>query len=202
VSEIQGGRWDTGLRRLFNIKGPSVAPSLGPEIQPITIAQPWVAENEYLLRNRLCVGYGNKAATVGEYSAVQLENPAGSNTILVVSQVWHLASGAGSFFINMLAGAHTLSVSNGAKAIDTRWKGYDGPSIDESVGQVWSGSTVAVQGSTIVAYRTTANATARMLVDFVLDPGGCLLVTASAVNVGVDGVSFWWRERSIEPSET
>jgi len=200
MSEIQGGRWDTLLRRLFPVKGPVIAPAISPEIAPCAIVQPYLPELEYLSGVRLGCGQSADAAVSGEFSHVVFENPVGSNVIAVLQDiVVQTAGGALRMAINV-APATGLTLT--AKVRDFRWPpGTTAPSTDECVCGVANYTDPIPLGTAMLLWATVATGSERILCrPLVLPPGTCVAVRPTVVNTE-SRADYYWYERPIEPSE-
>lgn len=201
MTQIQGGRWDTILRRLFPVKGPVIAPALGAEIVPTVTIQPFLDEMFYLERTVTCVGWGTDAASAGNYSHMYLDNPAGSNKIAVVERLWVTGpGGAGQFYFGFCASPGTTNP--GTKTRDLRARpGAYGPASDQTTCAVDALTQAGSMGVVSFMWETGGTASEELPIEpFILEPGSALFCRPSVQNTGVT-VNFFWRERFIELSE-
>lgn len=86
-NEITLPDWQQLVRRMFGLQGSGGnVPVLASEIQPIAIVQPFAAEFEVLLGRKLFCGSISNDWNTAESAANELENPAGSNLVVVVTK--------------------------------------------------------------------------------------------------------------------
>jgi len=201
MTEIQGGRWDRLLARLFPVKGGTIAPSIAPELQPVVQVQTFEPEMYYLKGEKICWSTGNVAASVGNFSVMHLENPAGSNVLGIIEAIELMTTTNRIQYIGIANAAHTAAASNGAAVRDTRWPGGGtAPSTDEATVQLYSGAIAAIISSAAYTVRTLANESLIREIPIVLGPGMTLEIRQDVVNADLRA-SFVWRERSFELSE-
>lgn len=82
-SSIEGGRWDTWLRRKFSIKSDAIAPELSDFVQPV-ISIPGGLEDEFLISTKAVFGNASAPAVAGRFSRIILTNPADSGHLVIV----------------------------------------------------------------------------------------------------------------------
>ena len=205
MTEIQGGRWDKFLRKLFPVKGQVIAPNLAPELTPIVEVQPYRSELEYLIGDRLCGRAAEVAAVAGNYSCLQLSNPADSGHLVIVDGVHYgtLVANA-TMSLGMFVGATTAPNAGLGAVRDTRWPGGGlAAAAGYTVGVTAFGNTVAAASATIFLVRTLASNGMSIMHHpgmFVISPGYCFEIRTAVVNIAAT-MSILWREREFEPSE-
>lgn len=201
MTEIQGGRWDTLLRRLFPVKGPSIAPAIAPEIIPTVEVQPYFPEIHYLMRDRICQHGVNSTQAAANYTALQLENIA-TDHIIIIERVLVASDNAGLVYLGISTSGHTCGNAHNASPRDTRWPGGGvAPAVGWTIGRLFSGPIAAPLTSPTWVTRVQAGAPF-VLVDhpIVLAPQHTLEVYHLTQNVALTA-SFAWRERVLEQSE-
>src|SRR2546427_12501654 len=99
-NEINVGRYNRFLTRLFQMKGASAAPQLASEIQPSF--QLFAGIENRVLENwdRFSNAF-NQAATPAVFSTLRFRNPAGSNAIAVFEKLACSAQAAGALRVNL-----------------------------------------------------------------------------------------------------
>jgi len=198
TSEIQQNRYDRLLRRVAGIIGPgSKVSEVLTELFPVIDVESVPSELLILAGTKTAFGGGTILAAAGEAPKIGLFNPAGSNTIVTITDVYETHTAANTivrwgFNTNELTGA-----------IDTQqFTDRRNPLIQLPVGRVASQSAVAL-----------ANATGQMRLGInelfhlegkndigTLEPGiGFEIGLATLVSQIF--VTFYWRERPMESSE-
>lgn len=204
MTEIQGGRWDNLLRRLFPVKGGSIAPALAPEIQPHVSVQDFLPEMHYLVGEKLGMGWMARAASAGNYGVIQLVNPDDSGVLAIIEEMQasrYVA--AGLIYVKW---DNTGTASGGGKAVnarDARWNGgvCDAPSTEECTCGVYGADVAASPGSVIWEhYGATVEHYFLSCTPLVIPPGNRVTITTSAQNTAIRG-GYIWRERPFLTSE-
>ncbi len=196
-NEIGIGRWNRFIQKLTDIKGGPPARQLASEIvfqHPIFHG----AENRYLEswdRFALTLTVGPIAA---QSAGVRLRNPPGSNVIAVIEKA--AVSVTPSTFANLEYGTPGgADLSNAAVAIPLETRGRSASSLIAS----FNAAALATLNP-ISQVGLLATAPYDFIVDRVQEisvpPGGAVQIDESAVNTQVS-VTFWWRERFLEPAE-
>ncbi len=216
-------RWSDLLKQLAVAKGLDHVEVLGQLIGAIVLENDR-PEHKYLAGERLGVGQFLLAAQgAGIIGYVGLRNPLGSGSLVVLEEARALHSSAGSTTISrtygMLVRGATLTQASTEQPRDTRLQpsGAFGTFAPNIVGQVVSGrsDTIAVTPFAICESVSANSNSATLSASFqsvlnqpiVLAPGDSFLMSASDglggnfANYSIQG-SFWWRERTLEPTET
>jgi len=200
MPEIQGGRWDSLLRRLFSIKEQTIAPSLAPEIQPYAIVQEFTPEMYLLRGERLAIGRANQGGGgAATRSRIQLLNPAGSQSLVIIESIWvDLFTSTDDILLFQTNPVVVYATaSNTEHSRDMRQPLSPG----RLVGEIHQTATGAIPTGNIIATRRhVANVGELFEIPFVLSPGTELTATMSADNQPIN-VTFVWRERAAEGSE-
>jgi hypothetical protein len=196
-NEIGIGRWNRFIQKLTDIKGGPPARQLSSEIvfqHPIFHG----VENRYLESWDL-FGQGlSNGPIAGQLAGVRITNPNNSNVVVVVQKA--MASVAAATFVNLEYGQVGAGLSNSA-----------GPTIPmESRGRSASTALISFNAGPLSTLNNISQTplVANTPYDFILDgiheiclpPGNSLQIDESLVNTQIS-VTFWWRERFLEPAE-
>lgn len=180
----------TKLRDRYGLLG-GFSPKLDETIVPVVLlddlSSPAAAGSQ-----RIMSGFGQLGPTVGNFSHVQLFNPANSGVLLelLVADVFIGATQAVRLRLHDIALA--------AEAPDTGW--LDARLEGAGAGEVRVEDAVAVLGAAVGSYRATANENLPVPKPVILLPGTGALFAPQNNNVVV-GASFLWLERTLEPGE-
>lgn len=87
MPQIEGGRWDSLLRRLFGISDYGPSPGLSSEIVPTAVAQEWQGDQHFLRGELLAQGIIFQAAVAGQLSQISLFNET-ANILCVVHKIY------------------------------------------------------------------------------------------------------------------
>lgn len=155
-------------------------------------------EYEWLKRARLCAGFAVVAASVGNFSIVQLMNPAGSTVLAVVRLIFLSAPVAGGFNVDQTTIAQATLVAGQSQILDARSGLAGGGSVPTC--QIRTGIPAAIPGTPIGFFRVLANVSQPIEIPIVLMPGSSVYVRGAAANLAVDG-TFYWMERQFDPEE-
>ena len=198
TSEIQQNRYDRLLRRVAGIIGPgSKVSEVLTELFPVLDVESVPAELLILAGTKTAFGGGTVVGAAGESPKMGLFNPAGSNTIIALTDVYVATNAINS---TVRWGLNTNQLSTGISTqtfTDTR-----NPAGQLPVGQISQESAVAL-----------ANATGQTRIDdddpfhlegknelAMLSPGVGFEV-GIAQNTTVLFTAFYWRERPMESAE-
>lgn len=203
-NEINVGRYNRFLTRLFQMKGASAAPQLASEIQPSF--QLFAGIENRVLENwdRFSNAF-NQAATPAVFSTLRFRNPAGSNVIAVFEKLAWFAQTAGALQVN-LERSNVTTVDLGAIATSALHRmdprGRDSYTIVLSSGTSATGAGIGVvHGSSAVS---GIDVMEEMILyenqEIPLLPGDTIQLIAQTANISL-GVHAIWRERSLEESE-
>jgi hypothetical protein len=197
-NEILVGRYNRFLQKLLSMKGSPPAPQLSSEI--ITSLNLFHGvENRYLEGwERFAAAVGPTGAA-GQSAAIALRNPAGSNVVAVIEQIfmWAAATANVSIQRNVTADLGTVVSLTSNRIPDTRQR--PSPTIIEST------STAGVTtGVTMFSVSLIANQVFALISDenqeFPISPGDGIQLIDNTLAQQLN-VSFLWRERILEESE-
>lgn len=200
VNQIQGGRWDTLLRRLLPIKDRSIAPIMASELVGQVVVQEWEPELFALRNEHLAIGQAAGGAVAAEFSHCKLRNPVDSGTLLILEEIWVRTSANLIVELAQVSGVATVGFTDQVTAFrDLRLGGT--PLAGTTVGQVSRDTSVALAGGTGTGRFAVLTADSKMLkLVQVLPPNSELIIRGLTVNVALQ-CTFLWRERGAEPSE-
>jgi len=200
-NEINVGRYNRALQKLFGMKGEASVPILGSEITP-SIVIPYGVENRYLEQwNRFGVAM-DVTATAGNQSTFRIRNPAGSNVIAVVEMLSYapLSGNDSGFLIQFGQGGANLSTLPLARALDGRSQTLR-PNLIVSSDVGLNASQI---GTTILEGAIVQNTTFQFISnenqEMPLAPGDTLQVAGGSNALRI-ACSLIWRERFLEESE-
>lgn len=196
VSDIQGGRWDAMLRRLFSVKGPAIAPAVGAELQPVVQVIPPRGEDRILRGDKMYHGIQTGTAVAGQNSFVMLANES-TNSLVTIEGIHAYCLSAAMVFSmrlgNTVNGTGPATIGGRDTRLGITLAGR------AQAGTLYFGSLVA--GGTLVQRRSALQ---QLMVDFhcpvVVAPGDCVYIFGDTVNTSIN-VSFAWTERLAEPGE-
>lgn len=198
-NQIQGGRWDTFLRRLLPIKDRSIAPILASELVGQVVVQEWEPEFFKLRDEALGIAVANQVAVAAEFSHNKIRNPIDSGSLVVLEKII-IRPGAAA----LLEIVTSASLAAGFTDRPTGFRDLRSGALTAAgvtVAQVSSDSNVAQLGGLASALFDVASGVINELeLTFILPPGTELLVRVLTVNVGL-ATTFFWRERPAERSE-
>lgn len=200
VNQIQGGRWDTFLRRLFPIKDRSVAPVMASELVGQVMVQEWSTELYKLRGDNLAVALASRSAVAAEFAHVNIRNPNDSGNLVIIEQIWVATSS--NMLISMAREGTSLVVGFSPVATSFRdSRSGTATAIGETVATVNTLSDAAGLGGTGVAvFPVLATTLTQLDFPLVLAPGSGLILRGNTVNITLR-CCFIWRERVAEPSE-
>lgn len=203
INQIQGGRWDGLIRRLFPIKDRSVAPVMASELVPQVVIQEWEPEFFKLRGNEaLAMGISQVSPVVGQLSAVQLFNPLAAGMLVIVEKLILRASP--DALLELAYGVTNSVIPNATQRAtayrDTRFGSV--PAVGVTAAELHSAANAAAVGAAneIARISVLADDSKVLDIDIVLDPGASLIVRSFNVNILLN-ITYLWRERSAEPSE-
>lgn len=192
VNEIQSGRFNAILRKLFSMDVGAPTPSLATDLFPMVAVEVDRPEWSFLGGVRLCAGRWSDAAVGGNYSHVGLRNPAGSGTLIIVRRIQSGFSASSAIRIGWRANG-TVDASNAMRPIDSRW----GAAYSTGLLTELTQAAVAVYP----LYSVQGSAQLVCQVPWILSPGYELFVHCQSTGTAVEA-SFYWEERRLEASES
>ena len=197
TSELQQNRYDQLLRRVGNLKGPgSKVSEVLTELFPTFDVEHLPPELYILMQTDICFGGANLLGAAAERAGIQLFNPVDSSKILTLTSLivsssidqqisWGVSNGP------LFGGVGTETFRDTRKGITAR-----------PTGQMRTESQLSIIGNT-GQIRVLANDPL-----YLNDPDG-LAVLEGGIGFDVGSttvattihVTFYWRERVLEPSE-
>lgn len=194
MNEIQVGRYNAVLHKLLSMKEGAPSPLLAPEIFPMLMLEGERPEWLWLGGIGLGIRRELRAADVGNFSYLALQNPVASGAILAVESL--MSNIAKASYRIQFAPAPLGNESKGAQ-MDTRAGLF--PNVVTAVGEGANNVAVALPGTRLAT--VTLLEAVPYPWPFILTPGTALVVGGIVVNQAVE-VLFRWRERVFEPSES
>jgi hypothetical protein len=208
-SPIFTPRFQTLLRRMFNLVGPSGLESDDVVLPVANVWDPQAPELYGLRGDRLAWGVGGpQAGTAALFPACSCVNPAGSGILMVVTEI--------DFDIQGASGPVQISITNAPPPTDDQSSQYtDGRfrsgallATAAPVGFCGNYQVAASQGRGI-AVGITGQASPNFSTPYqlrtriILTPGLSVQVTnlAVAAVTNIMRASFQWYERNVEPNE-
>lgn len=201
-NDIGQTRFQRRLTHELKIKGDQPSPVLAPEIQPVLVVE---AERPELLHLQGEWRYSHgatNAAVGGEYWYWMLQNPAGSNTLIIVEEVqWCDITATSTLHCGVGVVAYLASLAGVVAAcLDTR--------VPQNVlgrpciGAPFMGTDPGAIG---LATQAVVRATQNVMVgwkplNYVLPPGYIFALRIEAVAQAMCGYVIW-RERAAEVAE-
>lgn len=199
-NEIQVGRYNRFIQKIFSIKGPPSMAQVAAELQPVFTFFNG-AENRYLENwNR----FGQSmlgTAVAAQNVAFRMRNPATSNVIAVIEKAaWsNVTAAPDQPFMQENAGTTDLAGIFTITAARFDSRGSPQPSCVLSGGN----NTASIGGSKMqaaLAANSTYDFIGTDIQEFPLLPGDILQFVSTAVNIA-PFMNIWWRERFLEDSE-
>ena len=199
MNNIQGGRWDQLLRKLFPVKEKSIAPAIAPEIVPMVVVQKFEPEMYAIKNEFLAIAGQHRAATAANHTFFSLEMPSLSDVLVEVTSihVYRLNGPGGSIQLRW------LPTSSGGSAFGSGYRDSRRSqviSVAQTIPTVFSGAEPTIIGSRIGEYGLGLDEKHVIDQPFVLGPGAKLSVWSVQQNSDL-GVTFHWREREAERTE-
>lgn len=199
MTEIQGGRWDEVLRRVFPVKGGAIAPRMAPELVPVVMVQDFEPELYRVRGERLLWDSADTGPVAGQYAQVNLRNDSTDHLVIVEHLFACDVTAATDFILAM--GNNAVGLAGSVAGRDSR-VGFVITAGSVS-GVIRTSTEAAITGARGGQYYQAVASQSVDLSRFlpvVLAPSAALFVWDSRVNQQLY-VSFGWRERPVEPSE-
>lgn len=198
TNEIQQNRYDRLLRRVGGIIGPgSKVSEVLSELFPTIDVENVPSELLILMGTNTCFGGGLRTGAVGESAKMGLFNPAGSNTIITLTDVV-VTTGTNNQIIRWGLNVVELGTIISTQIFtDTR-----NPLAQLPVGRIATDSAVALANAT-GQLQTSANDPQYLGAKndlAILRPGIGFEIGATLTATQII-VTFYWRERPMETSE-
>ena len=204
-NEIQVGRYNRSLQKLLSLKGPASMNELSTTLQAV-LAVFHSSENRYLEGWDLFGLTDSIAAVAAQQTFYYLRNPAGSNVVAVVTDIFVLLSvAADSVNYRHRAGndaptAGSAGVS--AQVIDPRSQRISSSLLN--TGGTSAAPSLIGQPLRVISLPTAGDGRALLLNtpedEIVLAPGTTIELVTGGQNDTMR-VNFRWRERFLEDSE-
>jgi len=197
MTELNQARYDQLLRRTGDLKGPgSKVKDVLTELFPVISVEDLPFELLLLAGWRRAMIHVARTAGVGDVVAGNLFNPAGSGVIAVVEHIEWRFDGTDNADIDIVQNTLTGGQTKGL-FMDSRLGG-------DRLSTLFATTQTAIATDAIFRRRSVANEI-QFLDDrnglFVLSPGNAVQIGYSAVTNQNLAVTFFWRERTAEPSE-
>lgn len=204
MNEINDSAINDFLKRRLNIAdNPAPASTLAPEVMPVFQIQPPSQEDDFLRGMRRCGASSIQVADALNYSVAVLQNPATSNLLVMLDEV---------FITRMTDTAFTLHYveldtfipgigSFGTTSLDSRWplrSGFRSAAIFRSGLTTVAPHISWVQWAAIDYF--ASNAPQKLNPGVTLRPGTMYVIYTNGLNLPL-GVALRWRERPYQPSE-
>jgi len=199
TTPLQITRYDRLARRLMGLVGEgSIVTSVLPDVFPVIDVEDMQTDGWVLAGWNLCFGFESILDAVLSVE-VALENLVGSNMLVVIEKIDVSSTGNSlmAFGTNTAGTVLTGTSNNFHQTRDTRVPGTRRPVTTVTEG-------TAIPFSPFGRIRCPANQAVQIEAPkgvYVLAPGQMFVVQNTQANVQTD-VTYWWRERLIEPSET
>jgi hypothetical protein len=200
-NEILAGRFNRALQKFLSMKGEAPAPQLASEITTNFQFNQMGADFRYLEGWERFWNFSLVGPSVGNNNGVQLRNPIGSNTIVVLEKISFFQSAAD--FLNVTvthAGGPQTDLTNNSASdrIDTRGR----------VTSTLVVSTFSPAALLAIGVQRYSNNAANLEVQEILTdnqevsmlPGDLMRFTSIGLNL-TTVMNFIWRERALEDSE-
>jgi len=177
----------------------AIVTSVLPDVFPVIDVEDMQTDGWLLGQWKLCVGHDTITDALLSVE-VALENLAGSNMLVVIEQI-DLAVSSSSLYLYGVNTAGTVDVGtdNGLRRI----RDMRAPVTASALPTTHVTQGTAIPFSTIGRGRLLGNTTLHLKPPkgvAVLPPGSIFVMQNSTTNAATD-VTYWWRERPIEPSE-
>lgn len=196
-NEIQVGRFNAVLHKLFDMKEGAPSPQVASEIMPVITLESDRPEWAFLANERLCYGGSAQNAVAGELSHIQLLNRS-SDALVVVKEIRVQSPGGATFLTigNVDAVFPGASVQLSSGFTDSRLS----RTANRTAAQIWR-QTNAASLLDNALYNFYSDGYHRLTFPIVLTANRGIGVRTTSVNE-ILGVQFVWTERFIEDSET
>lgn len=201
MTEIQGGRWDGLLKRMFPVKGQAVAPAIGPEIIPTMTVEPYTLRHRILAGERTYGSWNTLGAVENEYGLAMLHNPPDSGCMVEVIEAYAVA-GFGIPLLFAWFGSNVCSTRTNTYSLDSR-EGEHTAQQYHSVAQFWVGTDPFGPAADIYAINGNSdiNQTVKYTHGAVIKPGAYFYMRTGLHNIALNYCGFIWREYSPSTGE-
>lgn len=198
MAEIQGGRWDNLLRRLFPVKGQAIAPALAPELLPVVVVQPFDFRMRAILGDKAFGCYTEQVGVAGQFGCTQIYNPAGSGLLFLLRELRVYSDGAQSVYLGHFDATTVLANTANVYPLDSRLQ--QGATATSAM-PVTYGTNAAVSARLFGRVRASVVNTEYLWQNpVIVRPGHYFKVRCGAVNTSLF-TSMAWHEVQVESSE-
>lgn len=201
TNEVQVGRFNGILHKLFAMKEGAPAPVLMPELLAGIILENDRPEYHFLAGAHLGMGGISSSGVVGELSFGLLANPVDSGALVILERFYSSVTAGSTIFWQVFAGV-APGTATARNTRDTRL------TINLAAGQQTGLVGTVRFGSSAVSLITAAGGMYRAVTDayqeelvVILAPGTYIIWEDNTANEGLV-MHYIWRERALEPSET
>jgi hypothetical protein len=198
--DVGTARFETFLRRLLGVKG-VVAPRVEPKLSGgfDLLRPPWELAEVALLQGwRGYQGFANVAGVALQLGYAQLQNPAGSNVLIVCDLVELIPDGGQPVgYLELIPGTLFAGAAQAVTRRDSR--GTD-PVTLAGAGVLMGGTGVGAPGYSSRYVKASTDVMVGVPCRYVITPGYALQLLNPVVAVAV-AANFQWWERAGEPSE-
>jgi hypothetical protein len=141
------------------------------------------------------------AGGAGTFASIRLRNPTGSNVIAVMEKILLVDGDAVADSYGMSLAAQTADLSTGVALTANRFdnRGRSSPTLLASR-QALGAAGPANQLTVNILASTSYECILDSIHELTLLPGDAIQITNQVGN-NTANVTFWWRERALEPSE-
>ena len=192
---IQTGNVGIKLIEAFQIKGKSIAPTLGDVIHPVVVVEDLVSSSWYnQIVERPCGGGTEFVPTVGQFASIEIFNPPTSGVVAIVDKFLVTPSGPSGW----LAVPDLNNPGTVVPAVNTYRDTIHFPPAQRPACDIRTKTSVALPGANTILQGRVA-ATVQTLVEnvgMILGPGSLLAIYLNVVTLTTT-VSFNWRERPV-----
>lgn len=176
-------------------KGPSSIDTVSPEIVPTIQVADISGQDPGARFTKYCAGYHTEAATAGNYSHLQLFNPATSQVDLIFDSFWLRNTSNVSTNIRIYDTAMPNQSAN-VSVVDV--PGEDvfawAAGVASMNGQIRGETHTSVRGSIIIGFvYSISTDTTPLPLGYRITPGRGITIVNVTGNVGIQG-TFFWRE--------
>lgn len=198
-NELLAARYNQLVSDLLALGEQHGVRSVAPEVMPVLSIEQDVdarPEHSFPKSERLWHAYSSRALDAGNFSMVYVQNPAGSGMISVVKCIVIGSTAAGTLSHGP-SNNPPAGVAGLCNVRDTRWFVSSG-SLNPAT-RCWNAVSAANQGT--INVRIPASDFRILPVNYVLNPGFSYVISGTAINTALDGVSFYGYERAATPEE-
>lgn len=196
-NKIEGGRWDSLLRKIFNLKGAGATSArISDDISP-TFNFPFREEDEFLLNEKLFWAPARSSASANFNPRCIITNTS-ENTLLIINRVTFAVSGGGIPYFGASTGPVPFLAAVPVYSRDSRITGLD---TDVGFGNARVQEQEIIPAPTPIMLRLLSTPEFQSLdLGLILGPADSLFFTNATVNT-LTQCTFFWREHLMEPGE-